>query len=49
MHRLRHFYQTLLTWALSHRVVVLTGASGLLSVLFVIGDAFRFGVYTFFR
>jgi cobalt-zinc-cadmium resistance protein CzcA len=30
MRRLRHFYQTVLTWALSHRVVVLTGASGLL-------------------
>jgi cobalt-zinc-cadmium resistance protein CzcA len=30
MRRLRHFYQTVLTWSLSHRVVVLTGASGLL-------------------
>ncbi len=30
MSRLRRFYQTVLTWSLSHRVVVLTGASGLL-------------------
>jgi cobalt-zinc-cadmium resistance protein CzcA len=30
MSHLRSFYQTLLTWALSHRVLVLGGASGLL-------------------